>query len=164
LISALDKASFYKPDDKQILENIIIITQTYMKKHTNDITGESVRLTDSAYMDAKNKIQEVTNKIQKLDASYSAEIPSGGGPCFIATATYGSLMAPEVILFRQFRNVYLEPRPFGKVLVKAYYKISPPVARVISRSKILKWIIRQILKPIIIILKMDHKRLCKLNS
>lgn len=159
LVSFLEKASIYKPDDKQILENIIVFIQTYMKEHTNKITYIATFLLDSAYIDAKNKIQEVTKKIQQLDPSYNAEVPPQKGKygaCFIATATYGSPMASEVILFRQFRDNYIALRPFGKVFIKAYYKISPPIANAISRSEILKWITRQILKPIIIMLKNKH--------
>lgn len=48
--------------------------------------------------------------------------------CFIATACYGSLLAPEVDTLRRFRNYKLLTNRPGRMLVRAYYAVSPPVA------------------------------------
>lgn len=57
-----------------------------------------------------------------------------GQECFIATASYGSIMAPEVETFRRFRGEYLLKSDFGKTFVRTYYKYSPPMAEV-DRAK-----------------------------
>lgn len=49
--------------------------------------------------------------------------------CFIATAAYGDINAPEVVAFRNFRNEYLLMRNWGRILVKIYYKTSPSLAK-----------------------------------
>jgi len=67
--------------------------------------------------------------------------------CFIATAAYGSAMAPEVRAFRLFRDRYLLTHPAGRVLVALYYRVSPPVAGVISRSAVLRSAARGLLVP-----------------
>ena len=67
--------------------------------------------------------------------------------CFIATATYGSGMAPQVQLFREFRNEYLLPNYYGKQFVKAYYRNSPYYANMIAESPILRAISRSVLWP-----------------
>jgi hypothetical protein len=54
--------------------------------------------------------------------------------CFIATAAYGSPMAPEIQIIREYRNRVMSPSGFGRALIKFYYSVSPPIARVISRS------------------------------
>ena len=48
------------------------------------------------------------------------------GDCFIATASYGSPFASEVMIFRQFRDEKLLPSKLGSAFVRVYYFVSPP--------------------------------------
>ena len=73
----------------------------------------------------------------------------GGGGCFIATAAFGSDLAPQVELLRKFRDRYLLSHAAGRVFVKLYYTISPPLAEQIAESEILRAIARVGLVPII---------------
>ena len=56
------------------------------------------------------------------------------GPCFIATAVYGTDSCEELNILRDFRDERLETNPIGNLFVKSYYMISPPIADFI-RSK-----------------------------
>jgi hypothetical protein len=67
------------------------------------------------------------------------------GGCFIATATYGSALAPEVIVFRQFRDEVLLSSKLGVRLIRFYYFVSPTIARFISKHELLRAISRQAL-------------------
>lgn len=67
------------------------------------------------------------------------------GSCFIATAVYGCEDAQEVRQLRQFRDEVLLDSRIGQMFVKAYYRVSPPLARVIEKSRILQGIIRKII-------------------
>jgi hypothetical protein len=75
---------------------------------------------------------------------------SGGGTeCFIATASFGSPMAAEVDVLRDFRDKYLLRNPVGSAFVSFYYKCSPPVANFIGKHNFLKVAIRSSLYPIV---------------
>ncbi|MCK5123775.1 MAG: hypothetical protein KAQ82_00970, partial [Dehalococcoidia bacterium] len=71
--------------------------------------------------------------------------PSGG--CFIATAAYGTPMAEEIGILRQFRDEYLLTNPVGQTLVDFYYRNSPPIAEFITEHPSLKPIVRAGLLP-----------------
>jgi len=62
--------------------------------------------------------------------------------CFIATAAYGSVDAPEVEQLRRFRDRVLLKNPVGTAFVRLYYRVSPPIARLIARSPRLRVAIR----------------------
>jgi len=67
--------------------------------------------------------------------------------CFIATAAYGTPIAKEIEILREFRDEYLLTNPVGKGLVEFYYKVSPPIAEFIAEHPSLKPIVRAGLLP-----------------
>lgn len=73
--------------------------------------------------------------------------------CFIATAAYGSPLAKEINVLRNFRDAYLIHRDWGREIVSLYYTFSPPIANVIEKSESLKKLVRIALKPLIRLFK-----------
>lgn len=69
--------------------------------------------------------------------------------CFIATAAFGSDMAPEVQSFRKFRNDFLVPYEWGRKFVNFYYEHSPRYARVIASNEMLRTLARGALWPVL---------------
>ena len=70
--------------------------------------------------------------------------------CFIATAAYGSPMANEVAFLRYIRDRYLEPSAVGKRLVRAYYLLSPPIARELAKKDTARLLVRSlVLGPLV---------------
>lgn len=57
--------------------------------------------------------------------------------CFIATAAAGDPDHPDVEALRRFRDRSLVRRPWGRKFVAFYYRYSPAVAAVLSKSRIL---------------------------
>ncbi|MBL7068553.1 MAG: VCBS repeat-containing protein [Candidatus Omnitrophica bacterium] len=72
--------------------------------------------------------------------------------CFIATAAFGTANKSEIERLRQFRDKYLMENPLGRSFVYTYYKISPPLARAISRNAVLKDIVKIFIKILLEVL------------
>lgn len=69
--------------------------------------------------------------------------------CFIATASFGSLLHPCVEILRDFRDQYLVGHIGGQQLVEWYYTLSPPVADVVAGNAALRFLVRLLLLPVI---------------
>jgi hypothetical protein len=82
-------------------------------------------------------------------ASTSSSGSGGGGGCFIATAAFGSYLAPEVMALREFRDRYLLTNGPGQAFVDWYYHVSPSVAAFISEHDSFKIAVRWGLTPIV---------------
>jgi N-acetylneuraminic acid mutarotase len=77
---------------------------------------------------------------------------SGGGGssgCFIATAAFGSPMAGQVEILRQFRDRYLLTNELGRKFVVWYYRNSPVAANYIKDKPLAKAAVRLALYPLI---------------
>jgi hypothetical protein len=70
-----------------------------------------------------------------------------GDACFIATAAYGTPLAEEIEVLRQFRDEYLLTNPPGRLFVSVYYRSSPPLADFIDDHPALKPMVRTGLSP-----------------
>jgi hypothetical protein len=89
-----------------------------------------------------------TIMIMNGDYSITANFgKSGFLQCFIATAAYGTPMAEEIGILREFRDEYLLTNPIGRALVDIYYRLSPPIAGFIIEHPSLKPIVRAGLLP-----------------
>ncbi len=71
-----------------------------------------------------------------------------GGFCFVATAATGSYSHPMVRVLRLFRDRVLKASYAGTGLVWAYYRWSPPAARLLARSARARVLARVALTPI----------------
>lgn len=107
------------------------------------------------------KALELNPNLEGVSAALAGAKSAGSAQnsgCFIATACYGFADCPEVRTLRDFRDQVLLSSPFGRVLTRLYYLISPPVARWLKTRPKLSLLIRDhILAPIV-------KRICLGNK
>lgn len=71
-------------------------------------------------------------------------VPTGSA-CFIATAAYGTPGAEQIDVLREFRDVVLLQSTSGSQFVALYYRLSPPLAEVISGNSFLRTMVRELL-------------------
>ncbi len=73
--------------------------------------------------------------------------------CIIATAAYGSAMAPEVVYMRHVRDNMIGSSQTGRTLVNGwntfYYSWSPPLAQLIASNDALQSTFRVLLLPLV---------------
>ena len=85
------------------------------------------------------------------DYAIKATFSCGYEMCFVATAAYGTPMAGEVQILREFRDECLLTSSLGQGLVDIYYSISPPIAEFITEHPSLEPIVRAGLMPVVAI-------------
>jgi len=107
-------------------------------------------------------VTPTSSSSSSTSSSSSSSQPSGPpSQCFIATATYGSEIAPEVALLRYFRDAQVLRTSAGRSFMQAfnafYYSFSPQVASFISANGIVRSSMKVILYPLIGILFFSSK-------
>ncbi len=80
------------------------------------------------------------------------------GPCFVATALYGSPSHPAVALLRTWRDTHLAPGARGRRamrgLVALYARLGPPLARAVGRRPALATVLRRgLVGPLVAVLR-----------
>lgn len=75
------------------------------------------------------------------------------GPCYIATAVYGSYDCPEVWTLRRFRDSALDETFAGRLFIKSYYAISPTLVRLFGKTDWFKAIWKPALDKLVSILQ-----------
>ena len=102
-------------------------------------------------------IEVITASAGGTDAAATSSGSSGGGGggggCFIATAAYGCRMAEEVVALQSLRDICFSNNSFGRALVSAYYRHSPRLAGLISKSPLLRGAVRAALYPLVWVAK-----------
>jgi hypothetical protein len=116
--------------------------------------GLTYYFTAMAYTGAGDESTFSNETAYTIPGSSPAPTPPGassgsGGGCFIATAAYGSWLAPEVVELREFRDRYLLTNGPGQAFVDWYYRVSPPAAAFIAEHESLKTAVRWGLIPVV---------------
>jgi hypothetical protein len=131
----------YSPTIK-INDNISFITLNFTGSGNNTI---AIIGTDYLHMVNKTSIP-TENKLPP-------EIPDKGGGCLIATATYGSELAPQVQQLRELRDNSLLHTESGKSFMSSfndfYYSFSPQIADYERENPVFKEAVKITLTPMI---------------
>ena len=129
-------------------DNTFVLNHTYLNDNPTDAPWNfytvTVTVTDENGSVGTDTVIVTVNNVAP---SESEGISTSGETCFIATAAYGTPMAEEIQILREFRDEYLLTNPLGQGFVDFYYKVSPPMAEFITQHPSLKPIVRAGLLP-----------------
>jgi TPR repeat protein len=73
--------------------------------------------------------------------------------CFVVTAAFGDISAPEVVFFRQYRDTHLRQSRTGRILISIYDRIGPGLADIIRHHDILMRLSRRGLRRLMACLR-----------
>lgn len=149
---------YYSVDVQYHFPNMVVSETGIKVNHTADGQiakankyDQNGNIEEGSAVDATDKgkvLRVYCDSIVGADANEAdASLPT---LCFIATASYGQ-ESGEVGLLCKFRDECLLTNPLGTAFVKAYYKLSPPIADFIRESEPLKAAVRFGLKPLVAI-------------
>jgi hypothetical protein len=111
---------------------------------TVQVTSGSERITT---VDAVVTIGGVSDTFSVKTRFVVSNVDSG--PCFIATAAFGSPLAGQVEILRQFRDKYLLTNSSGRKFVAWYYRNGPVAANWIKDKPLAKAAVQTALYPLI---------------
>jgi hypothetical protein len=106
---------------------------------------------EGGYVEIRVTLQSFTGEQSPFLYDLTVKPAEPVPPCFIATAAYGTPMAEEIQILREFRDEYLLTNTIGQAFVYFYYKVSPPIAQFIAEHPSLKPIVRAGLVPAVVI-------------
>lgn len=115
---------------------------------------EEVNLVDRPEVaDIQQELDDLLSELSVLASTPGRATPSsgggGGGSCFIATAAYGTPLAPELDVLRGLRDQRLLTNAVGTAAVDAYYRLSPALADRVARAPGLAALTRALLVPVL---------------
>ena len=100
-----------------------------------------------------------TFALEAADVCFSTGNASGS--CFIATAAYGTPLAQEIDTLRNFRDKHLLGNPLGTAFVDTYYRLSPPIADIVSTNPVVAAFVRVLISGMVAM--SNHLLICLLG-
>jgi hypothetical protein len=143
----------YSPEGKEMCGPSLFEIYAY-RAMAYGMTGNEARAVQDVKtamaMPAAYQNAQLVGLLQQHIASSRPQKQEEKEKCFIATAAYGSALAPEDVTLRQFRDVRLRPKRTGRLFVRLYERYSPPLAEWIAPRRAARaWVQRLVLVPIV---------------
>lgn len=139
---------------EHVTHTVIVIASTTVVSGTTVFSQSATTGTVTTSMTTSTTSTTTTTTTTTLTTSTTETyVPALFSRCVIASAAYGSELAPEVQFLRTFRDQSVLSTFSGNAFMKTfnnfYYSFSPAVASTISENPLLSEIVRLLLYPLI---------------
>jgi hypothetical protein len=126
---------------------VIKLERENRQKALNEPLRRAKRDLDKAlkYAPEDDGIQSSIALVEKMATANDLSLSA----CFIATAACGCPLAIEVEVLRNLRDFVVRKTSWGDSVVRLYYRVSPPIARTIARSRFARAFVRGLLRPVV---------------
>ena len=118
---------------------------------TMNFTGSGNNKVDVFATNYLENLDEMENSDVEIESDTQEQMPGGG--CLIATATYGSELAPQVQQLRELRDTKLLQTDSGSAFMNSfnhfYYSFSPLIADYERENSIFKELVKLSITPLI---------------
>ena len=115
--------------------------------------GRHTLFFDNSFTTESSKKVTLTYEISNQESKPFFELPNIGGGCLIATATFGSELAPQVQFLREIRDNAVLSTASGTSFMTAfnafYYSFSPAVADLERQNPVFKEMIKVAITPLL---------------
>src|SRR3989344_3933446 len=130
----------------------ILITGQLITEDGNPIAGEKI-IVETFDVSVTGQEVQAAQKQTTQESKPFFELPNIGGGCLIATATYGTELAPQVQMLREIRDNSVLGTGSGAAFMSAfnsfYYSFSPEVADLERQNPMFREIVRVAITPMI---------------
>ena len=142
---------------------LIIVQEAVEEAHTEEVVEEAYteKVVEEAYTEevveeayTEEVVEEAhTEEVVEEEVIANQESEEKGGGCLIATAAYGSEMAPQIQLLREIRDTQLMNTESGSTFMtgfnQLYYTFSPTIADMERESPMFKEAVKLGLTPLL---------------
>lgn len=145
IATTLGTFNTYRYHTNQTLSDIVLDFYAYYDANSQVLVYGEVFATKGGF---NTQIEKITLRQENLQTSASKS-----PQCIIATAAYGSELAPPVQFLRAFRDQDVEKTYLGSRFVSAfnawYYSWAPSIAQAESGSSLLRAVVRAVITPLL---------------
>ena len=151
---AISDYIFYDMDVSYHFPNMVANNDQFRVNYTSGIRDTATKYNEGGSANGSIDSIDFNGQVLRIssDSSISADDAAAAisvsSFCFIATAGFGEATG-EVGILCDFRDQCLKTNPLGRMFVKAYYTVSPPIADFIAEHETLKEATRVALKPLV---------------
>lgn len=140
------------------VEEETVETASEIKEDTNEITSDMKEATQEIASEAESQVDETIDDVEtvaderpKVNVDVGDNTESGG--CLIATAAYGTELAPQVQLLREVRDNTVMSTVIGTSFMtefnQIYYLFSPTVADLERKNPMFQETVRAFITPMV---------------